>query len=245
MTEPSTPPPRPPEDPPVPDSAYLHILAASQTDDRRTLKWALAAAVLLHAVLLFIHLPTLQKPLEVTPAGKRKAYVVQQVRFQPPQTAPQREMVKKKKTRIIPIPDPTPDDPEPIRDQELDLPEMDLDLPVGPLVFDIPEGPPGPTWGGQGPLDVGGEVLPPKKIYAPTPGYTEEARQARIQGVTLLQAIIDPEGNVVDLKILKGLPLGLDQNALETVRQWKFEPATKNGQPVPVYYNLTVNFSLQ
>lgn len=225
------------------DSAYLQILAEAQ-DDRRTLKRALAAAVLLHLVVLFIHLPSFQEPIEVTPAGKRKAYVVQQVRFSPPQAAPKRE-VQKKKTRIIPIPDPTPDDPEPIREQELDLPDMDLDLPVGELNLDIPEGPPGLTWGGQGPLDVGGDVMPPKKIYAPQPRYTEEARQARIQGVTLLQAIIDPHGDVVDLKILKGLPLGLDQSALETVQQWKFEPATKNGKPVPVYYNVTVHFSLQ
>lgn len=235
------------EDPRVLDSAYLQILARGQSDDRRTLKWALAAAILVHAVLLFIHFPKLQQPVEVEPGSKRKAYVVQQVRFRPPQAAPKQQLPEEKKKRKIPIPDPTPDDPEPIRELAVESENLDLDLPVGALNFDIPDGPPGPAGPsfGDGPLQVGGDVLPPVKVYYPQPRYTEEARQARIQGVTLLQAVIDTEGNVSELRILKGLPLGLDQSAMETVRQWKFEPATRDGVPVPVYYNLTVSFTLQ
>ena len=61
----------------------------------------------------------------------------------------------------------------------------------------------------------------------------------------IVQAVIDKQGNVVDAKVLKGLPMGLDQEALRAIRQWKFEPATLNGKPVDVYYNLTVNFTLQ
>ena len=57
--------------------------------------------------------------------------------------------------------------------------------------------------------------------------------------------MIDRQGNVTEARILKPLPLGLDQAALNAVRQWKFKPGTLNGQPVPVYYNLTVNFRIE
>lgn len=226
------------------DSAYAHILA-EMDDDRRNLRRALVVALLFHLGLFFVRLPDLMRPMEVNPAAKQKAYVVQQVRFQPPQAAPQREIPDKKK-RKIPIPDPTPDDPEPVRELEVDLPDLDYDLPLGELNLEIPEGPPGPPGPSLGDvLQVGGDVQAPVKLHAPRPGYTEEARQARIQGVVMLQVIVDTEGNVIDPKILKGLPMGLDQQAVETVRQWKFKPALRNGEPVPVYYNLTINFSLQ
>ena len=52
-------------------------------------------------------------------------------------------------------------------------------------------------------------------------------------------------GDVTDARVLKPLPLGLDQSALEAVKRWKFKPGTLNGQPVPVIYNLTVIFRLQ
>ncbi|NNE58322.1 MAG: energy transducer TonB [Hellea sp.] len=97
----------------------------------------------------------------------------------------------------------------------------------------------------QGPIYVGGDVAAPKAISKPKPSYTEIARKARVQGVVIVQAIIDKNGNVTSVKVLKGLPMGLDENAVNTVKQWKFEPATLNGKPVEVYYNLTVNFTLQ
>ena len=87
---------------------------------------------------------------------------------------------------------------------------------------------------------------PPVKINAPQPQYTEIARKARIQGVVIVQAIIDKEGNVTSVKLLKGLPMGLDTAALDAIKRWKFKPATlADGRPVAVYYTLTVNFQLQ
>ena len=74
---------------------------------------------------------------------------------------------------------------------------------------------------------------------------SEIARKARIQGVVIVEAIIDKTGNVTNVKILKGLPMGLDQAAADAVKKWKFKPATLNGKPVAVIYNLTVNFRLQ
>ena len=56
--------------------------------------------------------------------------------------------------------------------------------------------------------------------------------------------MIGEDGLVRDVKVLKGLPFGLEEAAVEAVRQWTFEPATKNGLPVPVVFNLTINFKL-
>ena len=95
-----------------------------------------------------------------------------------------------------------------------------------------------------GPYRVGGEVTRPEKISGVPPVYTEIARRARITGVVLVEAIIDEQGDVTGTKVLKGLPMGLDQSAVEAVETWKFKPATLDGRPVPVYYILTVNFQL-
>jgi protein TonB len=141
----------------------------------------------------------------------------------------------------VPIPDPTPDEPEPIRIVE-EI-EQEIEVPLDDAVFGIPEGPPASE--PEGPIQVGGDVKAPEKTFAPQPTYTEIARKARVQGVVIVQAIIDKQGNVTNIKVLKGLPMGLEEAAVEAMKQWKFKPATLNGKPVTVYYNLTVNFKLQ
>jgi TonB family protein len=95
------------------------------------------------------------------------------------------------------------------------------------------------------PNRVGGEVSRPEKISGPPPVYTEMARKARVTGVVIVEAVIDEQGNVTDAHVLKGLPMGLDQSALEAVMEWKFEPAQRYGQSVPVYYTLTINYTMQ
>jgi protein TonB len=97
----------------------------------------------------------------------------------------------------------------------------------------------------EAPLRVGGDVARPEKISGPPPVYTELARKARLQGMVIVEAIINTQGNVVDARILKGMPMGLDQAALDAVERWKFKPATLEGKPVKVYYTLAVNFKLQ
>jgi TonB family protein len=64
--------------------------------------------------------------------------------------------------------------------------------------------------------------------------------------VVIVQAIIDEQDIVTGVKLLKGLPMGLDQAALDAIKEWRFEPARlMDGRPVAVYYTLTVNFELQ
>ncbi len=214
-----------------------------EEDDSKVKIAAIVAAVVFHLVLLWVSFP--QRDLEPRQiASSRSAYVVQAVRFKPPPPkAQQAKQVTKPKTKKIPFPDPTPDDPEPILEEEvqIDIPEIDsVEIGDG---FEIPEGPSGPT--GQGPMWIEGEVQPPEKVFAPQPRYTEEARKARVQGVVILQAVIDSLGNVTEVEVVKGLPEGLDQSAVDTVRTWKYRPAVHEGQPVAVYMNLTISFSLQ
>ena len=221
------------------ETSPLDTFAREYDEDSKTLKIAFVAALVFHLVLLIIHLPELTRAAAPEP-DKKKVYVVQQVRFKPPPPQKQQE-IPKPKAKKVPIPDPTPDEPEPIRTP--DEIEQTVDLPETDIVFDIPEGPPPSE--PQGPIHVGGDVKAPEKVFSPQPAYTEIARKARIQGVVIVQAIIDKQGNVTNVKVLKGLPMGLDQAAVESIKTWKFKPATLNGKPVDVYYNLTVNFTLQ
>jgi TonB family protein len=217
----------------------LQTFAREYDDDNRTLKKALIVAVVFHLILGAIHFPSLMSDVQAE-EKKNKVYVVQQVRFKPPPPKEEQQVPERKKKKV-PIPDPTPDEPEPIRMPEQEQP--DIDLPDTDLVFDIPDGPPPAE--PEGPILVAGDVVAPEKLSAPQPVYTEMARKARIQGVVIVQAIIDKTGEVTNVKVLKGLPMGLDVAAADAVKKWKFRPATLNGKPVDVYYNLTVNFRIQ
>jgi protein TonB len=213
--------------------------------DRRVLLVTIVVAVVLHALaFLFIRLPERQQVAEVV-TPQRVVFTVSPVRFQPPPPQAEQRRVPRTRRVTIPIPDPTPDEPEPLPIEDFDLP----DIEIADLVFSVPEAPPsarrGSGWDGQEPLQVGGDVSPPVKIHSPVPRYTEDARKGRVQGVVILQAVIDALGNVDEVSVLKGLPLGLSESAIATVSEWKFRPASRNGTPVPVYFNLTVTFSLQ
>jgi protein TonB len=95
------------------------------------------------------------------------------------------------------------------------------------------------------PLRVGGGVSKPEIITQVKPAYPEVARKARLQGSVIVEAIIDEQGNVTNVRVLKGLPMGLDRSAVDAVQKWKFKPAQFQGRPVKVYYVLTVNFQVQ
>lgn len=96
----------------------------------------------------------------------------------------------------------------------------------------------------EGALRVGGDVRPPVVISRVEPLYTEEARAARIAGIVILEALVDKNGVLRDAVVLKDLPYGLGQSALDAVQQWQFEPGTRDGEPVDVLFNLTVNFKI-
>lgn len=84
----------------------------------------------------------------------------------------------------------------------------------------------------------------PRKLSGGAPEYTEMARRARIQGVVVLEVLVDRDGRVAEAKVLKGLPMGLDDEAVRAVRAWTFEPATQDGAAVAVLTSVTVEFAL-
>lgn len=92
---------------------------------------------------------------------------------------------------------------------------------------------------------VGGRVRPPKAIAQPIPTYTAEAKEGKIEGLILLEAIIRKDGTVAEVKVLRGLGYGLDESAINTVKnRWKFSPATLDGEPVAVRANIEISFRL-
>jgi TonB family protein len=97
---------------------------------------------------------------------------------------------------------------------------------------------------GGGVFRVGGGVSAPKALYTPDPEYSEEARKAKYQGTVVLWLIVGPDGRPQNVKVARTLGMGLDQKAIEAVRQWRFEPAKLNGNPVAVQINVEVNFRL-
>ena len=96
---------------------------------------------------------------------------------------------------------------------------------------------------GIAPVRVGGNVRPPAKITDVRPVYPPEAKGARVQGVVILEVVIDTEGNVRSTRVLRSIPI-LDAAAITAVEQWKFEPTLLNGAAVPVIMTVTVNFTL-
>ena len=106
-----------------------------------------------------------------------------------------------------------------------------------------PEAAPAPP--SAGPFRVGGDVKAPVVRQRVEPVIPQAARDARIAGVVIIEAVIDREGRVSKARVLKPLPFGVDDAAVEAVKQWTFEPGTLNGQPVDVIFNLTVNVPAQ
>ena len=93
------------------------------------------------------------------------------------------------------------------------------------------------------PLRVGGNIQTPLKIRDVKPAYPQAAQDAGVQGVVIVEAIIDAEGHVEDARIVRSIPL-LDESALDAVRQWEYVPTLLNGAPVPVLMTMTVNYTL-
>ena len=97
---------------------------------------------------------------------------------------------------------------------------------------------------GGGIFRIGGNVSAPVCIYCPQPEYSDEARKARYQGVVVLWAVVDESGQVRDVRISKSLGMGLDEEAIRTVKNWRFKPAERQGKSVPVYMTIEVDFHL-
>jgi periplasmic protein TonB len=108
----------------------------------------------------------------------------------------------------------------------------------------------GPGYGGNtggGAVRPGSGVSVPRVVREVKPQYTADAMRAKVQGKVWVEAIVMPDGNVGDAKIIRSLDsvFGLDQEALKAARQWKFVPGMRQGEPVPVIITIELTFTLR
>lgn len=146
-----------------------------------------------------------------------------------------------------------------VSDLTYDNREIEAGVPLGADLFspaagiDFPDA--GAEWRGipatqadhsmsDQPMRVGGDVRAPVAVFHPDANYPEAVRRARMEGVVAVEAVIGEDGLVRDARVIRPvLPL-LDDEALKTVRTWRFKPATFNGRPVSVYLDVQVTFRL-
>ena len=174
---------------------------------------------------------------------------------QPRPVPPAPETVRQPDLENMPERAPEPATPE--STQESTVPGTDPAAPPGP---GHPDGDPeshnevgdlhgtrepvSPTFE-SGPVYLTPEMSRPVALQPIQPRYTEPARRAGVQGTVIIEAIIDETGRATNVRVIRGLPMGLDRAAMEAIQQVTFKPAMRGGRPIKVYFNLTVNFTIQ
>ena len=100
---------------------------------------------------------------------------------------------------------------------------------------------------GGGVYQVGNGVVSPVLLIGPKPAYTSEAMRAKIQGVVLLQCVVEPDGSVTRCSVQRSLDkaFGLDQEAIKAAQRWRFRPGTRLGEPVAVQVGIEMSFTLR
>jgi len=94
------------------------------------------------------------------------------------------------------------------------------------------------------PSKVGNGIAAPKVLYKIEPSYSPEARAVKAQGTVVVSVMIGTNGKAADVQLRKGVGYGLDEQALDAITQWTFQPGTRDGMAVPVQASIEVNFRL-
>ncbi len=215
-------------------------------EDRRPLKLATMGALACHFALFLVVFPVTgtSGPIRDDPPPQ----AVWVLRKLPPPPPPEARAPDARRHDLppLPFPDPTPWEPEPLLDNSVDnsvVYRFDARQPVSTdFEVGLPVAPPTPP---QQRLHGGADVELPLLLERVQPEYTELALRARVQCTVVLEATIGKAGGVMDVKILRGCRLGLDESALNAVYQWRYTPTTVNGRPVEVIVNVTVHFKLR
>jgi protein TonB len=120
---------------------------------------------------------------------------------------------------------------------------------VGGVIGGLPEAPPPPPPPppppAQGPIRVGGQISPPTLLHRVEPIYPSVAIAAHIEGISILETIVDEEGRVTDVRVLRSASGVLDREAIAAVRQWRYTPVVLNGKPVKFILTVTLSFRLE
>ncbi len=97
---------------------------------------------------------------------------------------------------------------------------------------------------GGGVRRIGGGVSAPVLVYQVEPTFSEEARKAKVAGNVLVNIWVDEKGNPTHVRVVRGVGMGLDEKAVEAVKQYRFKPAMEGGKPVTVEMNVEVGFQI-
>jgi TonB family protein len=202
----------------------------------------IVAAVFIHAGIFAVTWPTIaQAPPEAPEQMFVRVPIHNYVPERPePEPIIELEPPLEQHDATLILPGPPPEDSgEPIEREVFEPPI------TGPAIHVIPVDPPDPP--PDPPVDTGHPMRlfqPPKAVHKVQPVYTESARKACVKGVVILELVIDTQGAVESVKVLRGLPLGLTESAVRAAEQWRFEPCVFNDRPTAVRFVLTVSFNL-
>lgn len=206
----------------------------------------LAVMIALYAILALIWMPGIRLDGPVFEVDQEEAEVQKRKVLKPPPEKPlDRVRTKDKQTKKIPMPDMTPDKPEPIVEPD-PPPEPEVQF-TDDWEIGIPDGPPEPQ--GDTIARVGQVgVEPPVFTKRVPPEYPERAVKIKLQGYVILEAVLRKDGSVDDIKVLRGLgkgKFGFEEAATQALKRWQFLPGKVNGRPADVRMTLKVDFVLQ
>lgn len=240
--------PQPPTMPALVGTTALdHLVFAPPSGEDRRLKQALVVTAALHLVLLAVVLP--KEPERPQPPPKTATtLMLEDVRIQrkPPTPQPPEPPKPPKRTAVtVPMPEPLPVEPilelEPVAPEPPPLPPNLVFVPPTPPA---PAPPPPPEPSPQ-PVRVGAGVELPERTIFVEPRYSEMARKVRLEGTVILDTVIDRNGHIRDIVVLRGLPMGLTEEAIRAVSKWRFEPPMLENMPIELAYVVTVRFQLR
>lgn len=220
--------------------------------------WTVLLSSVLHltALGLIVVVPVLYAADRLPDVARMTAFVVAPPPVPPPPPPPPPQPVTDAPARVVvanasaaPVEAPSRIEPEPAGDDPT-VRGVEGGIAggvVGGIVTGLqaapPPPPPPPPAPSLGPMRIGGDIRPPVLVHRVEPTYPELASNARVEGTVILEAIIDEEGAVQSLKVLRSVPL-LDKAAVAAVEQWRYSPVMLNGRPVPVILTVVVSFKI-
>jgi protein TonB len=187
-------------------------------------------------VLFAVQIPAAPEQPQAT-REKPRVYIVYPIKVAPPEMAPPIT-----EPNLPPIKVPVPFVPE--MGRSLESTEVPLP-PAGTILDPLPPPPPPPVVeeAPVRPWEVG--LREPKKLFSVDPRYPELAARAAVGGTVILEIVVDRSGSVSRVTVLRPAPLGMTEEAVAAVRQWRYEPSLLNGRPIEVVITVTVRFNLR
>jgi len=225
------------------DHSLAVDLAWEAEEDKKTYKIALLIALIFHIILIWVNIPDFGNKNFVE--EKKDEKIMRRVVLRPPPEQQMKQLQLKKKMQKVPVPDPTPDKPEPI--VPIETSDNEAFNPDDDYIIGVPDAPPAPT----GPIRDGTVGLE-RPVYnlnqlQQNVVYPELGKKAGLQGYVILEVVLKKDGRVGNVRVIGGplRALGFPEAAIRAVKKMRFTPGKLRGQPVDVILTLTVTFKLR